>query len=132
MANAEQNVTKAVKAEAPIVGAPAEYLDGGVRQVTYPLDFPFRLDGAEYRSVTANKLTGKEIFAVSRESKEKPHLDRQILVFAVMCKVPYRVIEAMDASDIQGLSEASAVFTRQLDETADAPTGNDGENTSQK
>lgn len=134
MANSETRVTTAVKqpaAEAPqLVGAPAEYLDGGIRSVTYPLKVPFRIDGQEYRELTAYKLTGKEIFAMNKRARDPSNtFDPEVLVFAVMCKVSPRVIEALDGSDIQGLSQKTGDFTRQLAENPQGPTGENGENT---
>lgn len=128
-------VASAIKSEAPLVGAPAEYLPGEdgqpvVREKKIPLKFPFRLEGVEYREVTARRLNGGDIFRINNFAKKGN--DAQTAMFAVMCRIPVAAIEALDAEDLTALTRASADFTRQLVGTDDEPTGNDGENTSQK
>jgi len=129
------NVVKAVKAGA-LKGAPAQYLNPGQREVTITLIHPFLLDGVEYRTLTAHKLTGRDIFAVNRtveELKEKGvHVESEAVLYAAMCGVPPAAIEALDAQDLTALSRKTADFTRQLEAAAEGPTGENGENTSPK
>ena len=130
-------VASAVKqTEAPLVGAPAEYLDhedgtpAAPREATLKLKHPFRLAGQEYRVLTARKLTGKEIFAVSKAARQGH--DPESALFSAMCKISIPAVEALDGEDITALSELTKDFTPQLASTDSEPTGESGDNTQPK
>ena len=126
--SSEDRIVTAVKSEAPLVGAPAEYLDVSVvREKTIQLKHPLRLEGTEYRSVTVRKLTGKEIFAVNRAVRQGK--EPEAAMFAAMCRLPVPVIEALDGDDITTISKLAANFTPQSLDTAEEPTGENGEST---
>lgn len=128
----ETRVTSAVKstetAAAPLVGAPAEYLSDTPREEEHTLKQPFRLAGTEYRKVTVRRLTGKELFAINKAIRSGT-VDPESAMFSAMLRIPVAAVEALDSEDVQAISKISANFTPQLANTADEPTGENGENT---
>lgn len=130
MKTPSSNVTKAVKTEgAPLVGAPPEYLGDIPRSQNYTLLHPFRLEGVEYRVLTVSRLTGKQISAVSKASREG--VDAELAVWAAMCGIPVNAAAALDSQDINNISALGANFTPPSESAASEPTGEDGEPTPQ-
>lgn len=128
--DAAVRVTAAVKTEtaaAPLVGAPAVYLNDGPREVKIILAQPFKLGDTEYRDVTVKRLTGKQLFAINKAVRAGA--DPESSMFSAMLGIPVAAVEALDSADIQAISKASANFTPQSADMADEPTGENGTST---
>lgn len=126
--NIVKAATPAEMAGAVVNSAKPRYLSGKPRTRTIQLLEPFELHGTVYTELTAKRLTGRDLFAVNRNTEIGA--DQQASMFAVMCSVSTDVIEALDAEDITRLGSVLKDFMPQSTATAEQ-TGNDGEATPQ-
>lgn len=111
-ADIPQRTVPAPGAAAPAAKAPPpveqlDFLPGKVREVTVPLDYPFRWNGAEVREVTVRRLSTGEIGAVLDAAGETYTLYD---IYAAMTGLPAAVLRGMDDDDNARVLEVAGDF----------------------
>lgn len=106
---------EAAAAAAPAVeAAPApsvRWLDGKKRVESYPLEFPFELDGVEHRVVTIKRLSAREVAAFIEKMRGggKSNLHWP-MYFVGTAEVSAAAWDEMDDDDRLKLSEIADAF----------------------
>lgn len=80
--------------------AAIEFLDPAARSQEIALDFPFKWEGREVRSVMARRMTLAEVIRVSETAPKDEKGDIALVHFyAAMTGLPTPVLRALDADD---------------------------------
>ncbi len=142
MDNTGARVTRATKPEelrAEGASAPAatsspeaKLLNPNGRSITVPLEYPLEYDGVTYHSLTAHRLLGKDLSGMRMMAHRLGLANQDTLLLSTMCRVPFEVIDNLDADDLASLAEKATPFMpRYVQALLAPPDGSSGPSTPQ-